>query len=90
MIFFKHWENTREKICFCADFKKQYFFVRSFKNRIFLCGLFFVSKKVEKSQLKNFLQIHGGQGFDKKTLRQNLERYGGGGFQDFKRYVILE
>ena len=25
-IFFKHWENTKEKICFCADFKNNDFF----------------------------------------------------------------
>jgi len=28
--FFKHWENTKEKICFCADFKNNDFFVRIF------------------------------------------------------------
>ena len=31
-IFFKHWENTREKTFFCADLKKM----------IFVCGLFLV------------------------------------------------
>ena len=36
--FFKHWENTKEKICFCADLKKKMIFLCGFKKKM----IFFV------------------------------------------------
>ena len=47
MIFFKHWENTREKICFCADFKKQYFLCGFLKTWFFCADYLFFQKKLK-------------------------------------------
>ena len=54
-IFFKHWENTREKICFCADFKKQYFLCGFLKTWFFCADYFFFQKKL-KNRFSKIIQ----------------------------------